>query len=70
MKEDASGYDIPSLSGHVVSKVAEHDRWFRAEVQAALIEANDPKTQWVSHEEAKAEWAQKRAKWLNGGRLD
>lgn len=45
---------------------AEHDVWFRTEVQAALIEADDPATQWVSHEEAKAEWAQRRLELLSG----
>jgi hypothetical protein len=47
-------------------EAAEHDQWFRTEVQAAVIEADDPATQWVSHEEAKADWAQVRAELLGG----
>jgi hypothetical protein len=39
----------------------EYDRWFRGEVEKALIEADDPNTQWVSHEEVTASWAVKRA---------
>ncbi|WP_338522749.1 hypothetical protein NUH87_22595 [Pseudomonas batumici] len=40
---------------------AEHDKWFREQVQQGLAEADDPNTQWVSHEEAKSSWAAKRA---------
>lgn len=47
-------------------EAAEHDQWFRAEVQAAVIEADDPATQWISHDEAKAEWAERRAELLSG----
>jgi hypothetical protein len=39
----------------------EYDRWFRGEVEKALIEADDPSTKWVSHEEVTASWAAKRA---------
>lgn len=46
-------------------EAVEHDKWFREEVQAALIEADDPATQWVSHDEAKAEWAKFRAELLS-----
>lgn len=46
-------------------EAAEHDQWFRAEVQAALIEADDPATQWVSHDQAKSEWAKLRAALLS-----
>lgn len=38
--------------------------WFRAEVELALKEADDPNTQWVSNEEAEASWAKKRAELL------
>jgi len=30
---------------------AEHDAWFRAEVEQGLREADDPATQWFSHEQ-------------------
>ncbi len=42
-------------------QAAEHDKWFRAQVEEALKEADDPNTQWISHEDAKAGWAKKRA---------
>jgi TrfA protein len=38
-----------------------HDKWFRAEVDAAIKEADDPDTVWVSNEDAKREWGEKRA---------
>lgn len=46
-------------------EAVEHDQWFRAEVKAALIEADDPATQWVSHDQAKADWAKLRAALLS-----
>jgi len=46
-------------------EAGEHDKWFRAEVQAAVIEADDPATQWISHDKAKADWARLRAELLN-----
>lgn len=44
-------------------EAAEHDRWFREEVEKALQEADDPATPWVTHEEAQRESAAWRAKW-------
>lgn len=41
---------------------AEYDAWFRQEVGAALAEANNPATQWISNEQAKrksAAWRQR-----------
>jgi hypothetical protein len=38
-----------------------HDQWFRGEVEKSLIEANDPATFWVSHENAKRGWVEQRA---------
>lgn len=40
---------------------AAHDEWFRAEVEQALGEADDPATQWVSQEDVDASWAKQRA---------
>lgn len=40
---------------------AEHDKWFRAQVDAGLAEADDPNTVWVSHEEVKEDMAKQRA---------
>lgn len=42
-------------------EAVEHDKWFRAQVAQGIAEADDPNTQWVTHEEAKASWANKRA---------
>ena len=39
-------------------EAAEYDEWFRSEVTAALNEANDPDTQWVSHADAMADMRQ------------
>ena len=43
---------------------AAYDKWFRAEVEEGLKEADDPDTQWVSNEDAKKSWAKKRAELL------
>ena len=43
-------------------EATEHDAWFRREVGAAVTEANDPATKWVSNEQAKqisATWRQR-----------
>ena len=42
-------------------EAAAHDKWFRAEIEAAIVEADDPNTQWVSNEDASSSWAKKRA---------
>jgi hypothetical protein len=41
-------------------KASAHDAWFKAQVQIALKEADDPETQWTSNETAKTAWARKR----------
>jgi hypothetical protein len=45
-------------------EAAEHDRWFREQVEEGLKEADDPNTEWVTNDEAKREWAAKRAELL------
>lgn len=45
-------------------QAAAHDRWFRSQVEQAMTEADDPNTEWVSDEDAKAGWAKKRAQLL------
>jgi hypothetical protein len=40
-------------------EAAAHDAWFRAEMQAAVKEADDPATPWVSHEDAMARMHQR-----------
>lgn len=42
-------------------EAAAHDVWFRAQVEQAIIEADDPNTQWVSNETVKAASAKRRA---------
>jgi hypothetical protein len=43
-------------------EAAAHDKWFRAHVEQGLSEADNPKTKWVSNEEANSSWAKKRTK--------
>jgi len=43
---------------------AAYDKWFSAEIDQAIKEADDPATKWVSNEDAKAESAKRRAAWL------
>ena len=42
-------------------EAAEHDRWFREQVEIGLREADDPNTVWVSQEEMEKEWEEMRA---------
>ena len=42
-------------------EAAAYDRWFRAQVDEAVREADDPQAQWVSHDDAKKDWAKQRA---------
>lgn len=42
-------------------QAAAYDKWFRAEVEEGLKEADDPNTKWVSNEDANKSWAKKRA---------
>lgn len=42
-------------------ETAAHDKWFREQVAQAIDEADDPKTEWVSDEDADAAWAKQRA---------
>ncbi|MCK4161564.1 hypothetical protein HFK89_03670 [Ralstonia pseudosolanacearum] len=44
----------------LLAEAAAHDGWFREEVQQGLEEASDPGTQWVSHEQVKADMAAQR----------
>jgi hypothetical protein len=39
----------------------EHDTWFRAEVEQAVREADDPATPRMSNDEVKADWRRRRA---------
>lgn len=44
-------------------RFASYDDWFRAEVEEALREADDPNTVWIPHEEVMRRTAERRAKW-------
>jgi hypothetical protein len=46
-------------------EAAGHDKWFREQVELAIKEADAPGAQWVSADDAKASWKQKRAELLN-----
>ena len=42
-------------------EAAAYDKWFRAEIEAAIVEADDPNTKWVSNDDANKSWAKQRA---------
>ena len=68
---DATNYSNATPGGRARADTAErmrrtheaalHDKWFREQVGQAVKEADDPNTEWVSQEDAKASWARKRA---------
>ncbi|WP_320534682.1 hypothetical protein [Robbsia andropogonis] len=39
----------------------DYDAWFQRQVHQGLQEADDPKTEWVSHNQVKADMATQRA---------
>jgi hypothetical protein len=43
-------------------EAATHDKWFRAQVELGLQEAEAPDAEWISNEDANASWATKRSK--------
>ncbi|WP_376711048.1 hypothetical protein [Pseudochrobactrum lubricantis] len=45
-------------------EAAAHDRWFREQVEEALHEADDPKTEWITHDVVKQDMARQRAELL------
>jgi hypothetical protein len=60
---DATGYDQSTIQTYKrpdrteamrkSQEAVEHDKWFREQVEQALLEADDPATIWVSHEDVK-----------------
>jgi len=42
---------------------AEHDKWFREQVEEGIRQANDPNTVWVSNDEVNEMSAKRRAEW-------
>lgn len=72
---DASAYDVETAkASHKrpdrteslkrVHQAAEHDLWFREQVQQALDDSNKPDAIFIPHEQVMAEWAIKRAELL------
>lgn len=57
---DSTRTDAAERMRHAHQSAA-HDKWFRAQVEEAIIEADNPNTVWVSNDDAKAQWASKRA---------
>lgn len=50
-----------SLRMKTAHDAAAYEKWFSAEIDQAIKEADDPTTQWISNEEAKAGWSKMRA---------
>jgi hypothetical protein len=44
-------------------EAAEHNKWFREQVEEGLRQANDPNTVWISNDEVKAMSAKRREEW-------
>ncbi|WP_035052810.1 hypothetical protein [Andreprevotia chitinilytica] len=69
---DATNYSAVALIGksredaserlRQAHEAAAHDKWFRAQVEQGIREADDPNAEWISNEDANASWAAKRAK--------
>ena len=47
---------------------AEHDAWFRAEVEQSLKEASDPNVELIPHEEVVRKWKARRADLIKKGK--
>lgn len=70
---DTAGFDAQAVSTYKrpdaaaalkhAHGAAAYDKWFRAEVEAAIKEADDPNTQWVSNEDVMTESAKRREVW-------
>ena len=71
---DASNFDHKTAKNTVVRpdasarmkrtfEAAEHDKWFREQVEEGIRQANDPNTVWVSNDEVKTISAKRRAAW-------
>ena len=68
---DATNHSAVAVGGRTCNDASErlrnaheaaaHDKWFRDQVAQGITEADDPNTQWVANEDAKASWAKKRA---------
>ncbi len=43
-----------------VDAAQEHDRWFRSQVEQAVTVAENPATEFISHETVRSRWSEKR----------
>lgn len=61
--EEAVGHRRPDQAERLrrQREAADHDAWFRAEVEEAIREADDPNTAWIPHEVVKQDMARQRA---------
>ena len=55
LEAKSAGRPDRSAALRKLHEAAEHDRWFRAEVEKSLAEANDPDTQWVPQKTIQAD---------------
>lgn len=63
VKEERFREDAAERMRHA-HEAAAYDKWFRGQVEQALIEADDPATVWLSNEGVKTHSAARRAEWL------
>lgn len=53
---------VPHITIDPTMDVAQtHDEWMHAQIEQALVEADDPNTVWLGNEEVKARSAARRA---------
>lgn len=67
---DAAQYDPATVQTYTrpdrvaamrqAQEAVEHDKWFRAQVEQGLQDADDPSTVWIPHDEAKADMQRQR----------
>jgi hypothetical protein len=62
MSADQDGVALKTEE-EAADKAAAHDAFFRAEVERAVAEADDPDAKWLTNEEVKTLSAEYRAKW-------
>ncbi len=46
------------------NEAGEHDAWFRAEVEQAIREADDPRVRRIPNEEVQSNWQRQRAEFM------
>ncbi|MCV9910486.1 hypothetical protein OIV19_23345 [Brucella sp. HL-2] len=71
---DATGYSSETVKTHSrpdraeamrrAHEAAAHGKWFHEQVEEALREADDPKTEWIAHDVVKGDMARQRVELL------